>query len=58
MAKQKVKKEIDIEKDTSEIVAIRDEIYSKIKIVVKGMSNENGMLKAKTLLRLLRNNFF
>ncbi len=58
MSKQKVKKEIDIEKDTSEIVAIRDEIYSKIKIVVKGMSNENGMLKAKTLLRLLRNNFF
>jgi len=57
MSKQKVKKEIDIEKDTSEIVAIRDEIYSKIKIVVKGMSNENGMLKAKTLLRLLRNNF-
>jgi hypothetical protein len=58
MSKQKVKKEIDIEKDTSEIVAIRDEIYSKIKIVVKGMSNENGMIKAKTLLRLLRNNFF
>ncbi len=58
MSKQKVKKEIDTLEESGEIQTIKQELYKYVKIIVDKCKTENGMLKAKNLLRFLKNNFY
>lgn len=58
MSKQKVKKQIDTLEESGEIQTIKDELYKYVKIIVEKCKTENGMLKAKNLLRFLKNNFY
>lgn len=58
MSKQKVKKEIDTLEESGEIQTIKQELYKYVKIIVEKCKTENGLLKAKNLLRFLKNNFY
>ena len=58
MAKQKVKKQIDTLEENKEIQTIKQELYKYVKIIVEKCKTENGLLKAKNLIRFLKNNFY
>lgn len=58
MAKQKVKKQIDTLEMNEEIQTIKQELYKYVKIIVEKCKTENGLLKAKNLIRFLKNNFY
>jgi hypothetical protein len=58
MSKQKVKKQIDTLEMNEEIQTIKQELYKYVKIIVEKCKTENGLLKAKNLLRFLKNNFY
>jgi predicted RNA binding protein with dsRBD fold (UPF0201 family) len=58
MSKQKVKKQIDTLEENKEIQTIKQELYRFVKIIVEKCKTENGLLKAKNLLRFLHNNFY
>lgn len=58
MAKQKVKKQINTLEDSGEIQTIKQELYKYVKIIVEKCKTENGLLKAKNLIRFLKNNFY
>jgi|GEM_PF-4395484 hypothetical protein len=58
MAKQKVKKQIDTLEESGEIQTIKQELYKYVKIIVEKCKTENGLLKAKNLIRFLKNNFY
>ena len=58
MAKQKVKKQINTLEMNEEIQTIKQELYKYVKIIVEKCKTENGLLKAKNLIRFLKNNFY
>ena len=58
MAKQKVKKQINTLEESGEIQTIKQELYKYVKIIVEKCKTENGLLKAKNLIRFLKNNFY
>jgi len=51
-------KQIDTLEESGEIQTIKQELYKYVKIIVEKCKTENGLLKAKNLLRFLKNNFY